>query len=109
MNKTETSNADCLQRLVRRLYEARQEAKQAKQARRELSEKIGNCEMAPDFPGEPGIACYNNSSRPKEKWCDVCKQKLPVWENYRRKTNLAAAALRELIRVGATLPPNAGS
>ena len=105
--KLEASNRDCLQRLVRRLYETRLEAKQAKTARRELTEKIGGCEYHDPTASDEdaGLPCHY-SNRPKKKWCDICKQKLPLWEDYHHKTNLAAAALRELIRVGATLPPN---
>jgi hypothetical protein len=108
--KRESANGRCLQQLVRRLYETRKDAKQAKTARRELTEKIGGCEYHdPDASAEDaGMPCYL-SNRTKENWCEICKQKLPLWEDYHRKTNLAAAALRELIRVGATLPPNGGN
>jgi hypothetical protein len=41
----------------------------------------------------------------KHDWCDICKQKLPVWENYHAKTNAASGALRALLRAAKLLPP----
>ena len=102
---TDAARCHSLQRMVRRLYETRQEAKQAKAAMRQLAEKIGKCEMHYE-PGESGLECYN-TNLPKERWCDICKQKLPVWENYHAKTNAASGALRALLHAARTLPPNA--
>jgi hypothetical protein len=96
MNCAEQCNCGTFEQLSRRLYRARQEAKQAKEAVRQLAAKIGNCEMRAE-PGEAGLKCYH-SSRPKEQWCNICKQKLPAWEAYHEKTNTAAGALRALLR-----------
>ncbi len=50
-------------------------------------------------------ACYQ-SKKPKDEWCAICKSKLPLWEERQRTAAQAGAALRELLRVARTLPPN---
>lgn len=90
-----------LERLVRRLYEARQDASAAKSARAELAAKLGNC--VGDLPKDS--ACYH-SRKPKDHWCEICKAKLPVWEEYQRKATAAGAALRDVIRAGKRMTPN---
>lgn len=94
-----------LRRKVRRLWETRQESAQAKAALRQLAEKIGRCEQRRD-PEESGTECYN-TNLPEEQWCDVCKQKLPVWKHWHHKINAAAGALRSVLLVAQSLPPSA--
>jgi hypothetical protein len=109
MEQNQTANLDSgsLDALVRRLYETRLAAKLAKQKRREFAEKSGGCENHDrnDTYPECGTPCYQKRV-PQEQWCATCKQSQPLHEDYHNKTNAAAAALRSLIRVGATLPPN---
>jgi hypothetical protein len=95
---------DVIHRLVRRLYEKRQEAKQAKVAYRQLAEKLGRCERTTEV-GEENVECYNEFRFPHDQWCDICKQKLPVWKDYHAKTNAASGALRSLLRAARSLPP----
>jgi hypothetical protein len=105
-NTTDTRTADAppgsLERLVRRLYEARQDASAAKKARAELAAKLGSCDGRFHEEG----CCYQNSRMPKDDWCDICKAKLPVWEDYQRKATAAGAALRDVIRAGKRMTPN---
>ena len=108
MSKTESANADCLQRLVRRLFEARQELKAAKKAVQAKGAELGPCAdmHEADEYGDYRGRCYNSASRPKEKWCVVCQAKLPYWEDYHKKANAAGAALRVVLKLAQTLPPN---
>jgi hypothetical protein len=107
MNKNETSNADCLQQLVRRLYEARQSAAAAKKVMQEAAEKLGRCEGCHGGDDEAsGTRCYQSRELAKEKWCDICKTKLPLWEDYRHKSNMAGASLRMVLKHAQSLPSN---
>jgi hypothetical protein len=107
MNKNETSNADCLQQLVRRLYEARQSAAAAKKVMQEAAEKLGRCEGCHGGDDEAsGTRCYQSRELAKEKWCDICKTKLPLWEDYRHKSNMAGASLRMVLQHAQSLPSN---
>jgi hypothetical protein len=99
--ETEKRGADSLDRLVRRLYETRQAASAAKKARAELAAKIGRCEAAEDNQ----TYCFHSGLTP-ENWCDVCKAKQPMWDDYQKKSALAGAALRDVLRVAKTLTPN---
>lgn len=81
--------------LVRRLYESRQAAKKAKRALVELSARIGDC--VADLPED--LACWC-SRRGKDQWCEVCKAKLPLWEEWRCKSTASGAALRAVLRAG---------
>lgn len=108
MNDTATienqeARSGSLERLVRRLYETRQAAAEAKKARAELAAKLGSCDGRNHEEG----CCYHNSRMPKDDWCDICKAKLPVWEEYQRKATAAGAALRDVIRAGKRMTPNA--
>ncbi len=91
-----------LERLVRRLFETRQSAAAAKKAMQVKAAEVGKCSGYMDEYS----ACYQ-SQKPKAEWCDICKQKLPLWEERQRTAAQAGAALRELLRVARTLPPNA--
>jgi len=71
MKNTEAQSPGSLHRMVRRLFETRQEAKQAKAAMRQLAEKLGRCKMHYE-PGESGLECYH-TNLPKERWCDTCQ------------------------------------
>jgi hypothetical protein len=95
-----------LQRLVRRLYDARQSAAAAKKARAEKAAELGDCEnFYRDDPENNGNQCYN-TQQPREKWCDVCKAKQPFYEDYQHKSAMAGAALAAVLRAGKSLPPN---
>lgn len=83
---------------VLRLFEARKAALVAKTARADLAAKIGNCKanLAEDS------ACFR-SRLLKDHWCDICKAKLPLWEDFRRKADIAGAALRAVLIDGKRL------
>jgi hypothetical protein len=100
--ETAEDSAGSLERMVRRLYETRKAASEAKKTRAELAAKLGNC--VGDLPEDS--ACYH-SRKPKDHWCEICKAKLPVWEDYQRKATTAGAALRDVIRAGKRMTPNA--
>ena len=102
MNKKETSNADCLQRLVRRLYDARLQHQSAKKALIAQATAVGRCEMH----SENGMPCYLSPDLPSQEWCEVCRCKKPFWENYHKAANMAGAALRAVLKHAQTLPPN---
>lgn len=99
--ENQEARSGSLERMVRRLYETRQAASEAKKARAELAAKLGNC--VGDLPEDS--ACYH-SRKPKDHWCEICKAKLPVWEDYQRKATAAGAALRDVIRAGKRMMPN---
>ena len=108
---TDRRGADWLRRCVRRLFEARQELKAAKKAVQAKGAELGQCAdmHEADEYGEYRGQCYNSQSRPKEKWCAVCQAKLPYWEDYHKKANAAGAALRAVLKLAQSLPPNAKS
>lgn len=111
MNPTDTTPATAqavaLDPVVLRLYETRKAAAEAKRARIELAQKIGNCENISDDPSDGGhcVPCFQ-TRKPKEQWCDICKAKLPVWEDYRKKVTASGAALRDVLRAGKRLAQN---
>ena len=104
MKNTETQSPGSLHRMVRRLFEARQSATAAKKAMQLKAAEVGKCSGYMDEYS----ACYQ-SRKPKEEWCDICKVKLPLWEERQRTAAQSGAALRELLRVARTLPPNDGT
>jgi hypothetical protein len=109
MNNTATienqeARSGSLERFVRRLFEARLSAAASKKVMKEAAEKLGSCEGIGDNE-DRGTRCYQ-SRLPKEKWCDICKTKLPLWEDYQHKSNMAGAALRVILKHAQTLPPN---
>lgn len=99
--QTETAPGVVLQRMVRRLFETRQAAAAAKKAMQLKAAEVGRC----SGDRSEYSACYE-SQHPREDWCDICKAKLPLWEERQRTAAQAGAALRELLRVARTLPPN---
>lgn len=88
-----------LERMVRRLYETRQAASEAKKDRAPIAERLGKCVDV----DEDHNACYA-SKAPPEEWCAICREKQPIHENYHIKTN--AAALRAVLRAGKKIKPN---
>lgn len=90
-----------IEELCRRLYLARQAAKAAKREMQKLASTIGNCER-PHAQGGIHLNCYQ-SNFTEDRWCAICKQKLPVWMKYHAKTNAAAGALRALMSEAAKL------
>lgn len=87
--------------LAKQLYAARLEAKQAKKDWQEAAAKAGMCEWY-DETDLPSPQCWQ-TTRPAENWCCACKTKQPAWENYHRKTNAAAGALRALLNAAKKL------
>lgn len=71
----------------------------------EHAAKVGECEYFDSYApaGESGIRCFEST---RETWCSVCLEKEPLWDDYQRKSALAGAALRSLLRRAKTIPPN---
>lgn len=82
--------------LLVNLYRARKERDKAKKALKELREKIGICTVK----NMNNDNCFFEVDLPFERWCDVCKQKQPVWEKYHEASNKAGAALRACLKYG---------
>lgn len=81
---------------IETLYFARKNARIAKSMLIEIASNVGQCK---DAESENKVPCYHRNI-PKESWCDVCKQKLPLWEDYHKKANAAGTALRSVLNIG---------
>ena len=83
------------------LYRARRARKDAKEELRLLSEEIGVCNMPEDSDGLHDV-CFREWPDPEDRdeWCDICKQKLPIWQKYHEAANRAGAALRACLMEG---------
>jgi len=92
-----------IEELARKLYLARLAAKAAKREMQALAAKAGNCER-PHTQGGIHLNCYQ-SNFTEDRWCAICKTKLPVWEKYHAKVNAAAGALRALMSEAAKMKP----
>jgi len=88
---------DC-EKLIKDLYIARQNHRQARKGRREQFERIGNCEF--DLSEEENRPCYHIN---RSKWCDPCKQRQLVNDEYVIVANLAGVALRKVLAAGKKL------
>jgi hypothetical protein len=86
-----------IEQLVQRLYDARQAAAKAKKSMREAGARLGNCACYSGSVLDMRTTCYHDSLLPKEKWCDICKEKLPIWVDYHNRANAAGAALRMVL------------
>ena len=83
--------------LVKRLYETRQAAKSARQARSDKRMEVGDCQ----FKRAPYTApCYVVNP---DVWCPACAAMLPCQREFRAASNRAAAALRAALREGKRL------
>ena len=82
------------------LYRARRARVNAKEAMRAKAEALGQCDGR-NYP-EAG-PCYEKYPDDKTEWCEVCIEKLPVWEEWRRVSARAGAALRKATRFGESL------
>jgi hypothetical protein len=89
--------SDTLEMLVRRLYEARAEAKTARQIRNAARAEAGDCSAQTYEQEGP---CW---LRKKEKWCESCASVLPHYEVYHKASDKAGAALRSVLREGKKL------
>lgn len=83
------------EKVAKRLYEARIAKEKAKKLRAELGDRLGRCEV--DL--ELGTPCYQSNKIPNF-WCDICKRKLPVHLDYRKKAIECGVALRAVLRIG---------
>jgi hypothetical protein len=92
---------DKLERLVLRLYEARQASAAARKFRAAKRAEAGDCEHR-DYQGQGpcGLA------KP-ETWCEACREVLPHYEAYHKAADKAGAALRLVLREGQRLSQNA--
>ena len=93
-------NDDRLQRLVLRLYQARQERSRAKTARADARRDAGDC--CHDYAHTVG-PCWIRSDG---DMCEACAKAIPATAEYWRKADAAGAALRAVLRVGRDLSPN---
>ncbi|MHC5061971.1 MAG: hypothetical protein ACYTFK_12905 [Planctomycetota bacterium] len=95
MSKQEKTNDE----LIAELYLRRQAAATAKKAHRDKTAEVGSCRQGGSFP--PTDACYQDHwPEDQPELCDACKAKQPLWEDYKRKANLAGGALRTLLSRG---------
>ena len=86
--------------LVIKLCVARNHTFIAKGELAELTRNIGCCKwLELNRMHGSGVACHQ-TGMPKDEWCEVCKQKLPVWKNYKAKKYAAGLAFRTLLRAG---------
>jgi len=86
-----------LERLVVRLYDARQEAAAARKFRAAKRAEAGDCEHR-DYQGQG--PCW--IAKP-ETWCEACAKVLPHYEAYHKAAYRAGAALRLVLREGKRL------
>ena len=91
---------DKLERLVLRLYAARQASAAARKFRAAKRADAGDCEHS-DFQGNG--PCW--LAKP-ETWCEACAKVLPHYEAYHKAADKAGAALRLVLREGKRMSPN---
>lgn len=91
-----------LEQAVRHLYEARLSAKEAQGSFSLTAYEVGPCHA----DEEKELRCYINRNLALDDWCDACKAKNPLWEDYHKKSNIAGAALRSVMLIGKSLPKN---
>lgn len=84
-----------------KLYEARIAAKASKKVIKLAAERLGSCPGIGDNENA-GIKCFQ-SKLPQEKWCDICKEKLPLWIDYRANSILAGSTLRQVLRIAKSI------
>ena len=76
------------------LYLARQASKQSKKLLIEKASQVGSCDGLTSGEGP----CYHFFSN--SEWCEICKAKLPLWEDYHKKSHAAGVALRIILNMG---------
>ena len=86
-----------LERLVARLYVAREARKAARKVRAEKRKDAGDCTHR-NYTGEG--PCW--LAKP-ETWCEACAQVLPHYEAYHKAADRAGAALRAVLSEGKLL------
>ena len=87
-----------VERFVMQLYLSRKAAKDAKAAHRKKAAEVGDCSKA-DYERD---RCWREDM-PFEEWCDSCKARQPLWEDYQEKAYAAGAALAKIMRAGRSL------
>jgi hypothetical protein len=93
-----------LRSLVIRLVAARNARVEAKKALIAKAVEAGICrKMGKQTADGPIDICHREHPGATGVWCDSCKAKLPLWDDYRRKAAAAGAALRALLREGSKL------
>jgi hypothetical protein len=95
VSKQEKTNDE----LIAELYLRRKAAKAAKKAHRDKTAEVGSCHRGGSWPTTS--ACYQDHwPEEQPETCDACKVKQPLWEDYKRKANLAGGVLRTLLSRG---------
>lgn len=82
------------QQLIKSLYVARMERREAKKELIKASERLGKCQK-PD-------PCYDPVFSEGER-CKVCIEKQPIWRRYKKASVAAGVALRQVIAAGKKL------
>ena len=86
-----------LDKIVSRLYLSRQKRNKDREKLRKAAERLGGCL---DVDGiYNGTHCYDVSD-PEHEWCDVCKEKQPIWEEAKNASREAGEALKAVLRYG---------
>ena len=88
--------------LLLQLYQAKQEALEARRKRADHAAQVGECEhigIRFDSSGETHnfVRCFESK---RTSWCDVCKSKEPFFQDFRKKTHAFQAAVRAAPREG---------
>lgn len=96
------SDAD---RLVARLYRAREDKRAAQQAHVAAAKQFGPCDGPRlGFDNERGCdggeRCFEAPGLDVPQWCESCRGRQPAWESYRAMSARAAAALRAVLAAG---------
>lgn len=85
-----------LEKAVIRLYRARKSRDEAKSKLRATAERLGSCD---NFERLDSVRCFERGNKlPQEAWCDVCKEKQPLWQAYHKASTESGTALKAILR-----------
>ncbi len=84
---------DQLEALAIKLYQSRQEHKEAHDKLVAYRIEYGGC-----INQDAIDACYRRRNWPLSEWCQSCRDSQPLWQAYRHAANKAGKALTSLLR-----------